>query len=127
MSAAPRCTNITPQGERRRRLSGWAALIAGAIVAAGLAWRGASPTTWLVMFPFAFAAAIGFLQARARTCAVLGLRGAAEVEGGGLRRVRGAEEAAARAQAKRLLWQSAAIAAAVTFVAWVASGITVSR
>lgn len=127
MSTAPGCTNITPRGERRRRLSGWAALLAGAIVVVGLAWRGASPAAYLVVFPFAFAAAIGFLQARARTCAVLGLRGAAEVEGGGYRRVRGEEEAAARTQAKRLLWQSTAIAAVVTLLAWLASGVTITR
>lgn len=127
MSTPPRCINITPQGERRRRLSGWAALLAGAIVVAGLAWRGASPSAYLVVFPFALAAAIGFLQARNRTCVVLGLRGAAEVAGGGLRRVSGDEDAAARAQAKRILWRSIGIAAVVTLGAWIASGITITR
>lgn len=107
-------------------MSGWAALLAGAIVVAGLAWRDASPTAYLVVFPFAFGAALGFLQARNHTCVALGLRGAAEVEGGGLRRVTGDEDASARAQSRRILWKSALVAAAVTLVAWILGGLTIT-
>lgn len=121
------CSNITPAGERRRRASGIAALAAGAIVAVGLAWRDAPSLSWLAIFPFVAFAAFGLLQARARTCVVLALRGTEEVEGGGLRRV---QDAAMRDQARRqgmkVLWKALAIATVVTLIAVVASGITIT-
>lgn len=124
MGAAPHCTNITPAGQRRRRLAGWAALLAGLIVLAGLAYRDASPTAYLAIFPFALGAAFGFLQARNRTCVVLGLQGKAEVEGGGLRNVEGPERDQARSQAKRILWRSIVIAVVVTLVIVLATGLS---
>ena len=127
MSTAARCTNITGAGERRRRASGIAALAAGVLVAAGLTWRDAPAVSWLAIFPFAFAAAFGLLQARERTCVVLALRDAEEVEGGGIRPLRDdAVRRQARRQARRVLWWSALIAAAVTAAAYVASGITIT-
>ena len=113
--ATPACSNITPQGERRRRMSGLTAVGAGMIVAIGLAWRGAPPAAWLVLFPFAVAAAFGLLQAQARTCVVLGLQGTEEVAGGGIRRVRDdVRRAQARRQARQVLWKCVAIATLVT-------------
>ena len=108
-------------------MSGWAALLAGAIVVAGLAYRGAPPLAWLVVFPFALGAAFGFLQARAHTCVVLGLKGTAEVEGGGYRRLGDPERAAARAQAKRVLWKSIGVAAAATAVLAIGAMLSGSR
>lgn len=116
MSTAPRCTNITPEGERRRRITGWAALIAGLIVVAGLTSRRAPAAAYLVVFPFALGAAFGFLQARAKTCVVLGLKGTAEVEGGGFRRLDEPDRITARGQAMQVLGRSIGIAAAVTLV-----------
>ena len=119
---APACTNITPAGERRRRMSGLTALGAGIIVAIGLAWRGAPPLAWLVLFPFAMAAAFGLLQAQARTCVVLGFQGTEEVAGGGVRRVHDdARRAEARRQARVVLWKCFAVATLVTLVAVVAA------
>ena len=116
--ATPGCSNITPQGERRRRSSGLAALGAGTIVAIGLAWRSAPPLAWLVLFPFAMAAAFGLLQAQARTCVVLGMQGTEEVAGGGIRRVADdVRRAQARRQARQVLWKCVAIAAVVTLAA----------
>lgn len=126
MSAAPRCVNITNEGERRRRLSGWAALLAGAIVAGGLMYRAASPMAYLAVFPFAFGAAFALLEARRKTCVILGFRGAAEVEGGGLRRVDEPERTEARREATRILWRSLAIALGVTVALVVASGLSFS-
>ncbi|MBA3889458.1 MAG: hypothetical protein H0X64_02910 [Gemmatimonadaceae bacterium] len=122
-----RCSNITTAGERRRRASGIAALAAGVIVAAGLAWGGAPSVAWFAIFPFIAFAAFGLLQARARTCVVLGLRGTEEVEGGGWRTVQDeAVRAQARRQAMAVLWKALAIAVAVTLVAVIVSGIAVS-
>lgn len=116
--SAPACTNITPQGERRRRLSGLTALGAGIIVAIGLAWRGAPALAWLVLFPFAMGAAFGLLQAQAKTCVVLGLQGTEEVQGGGFRRVQDeARRAQARRQAQGVLWKCVTIATVVTLAA----------
>lgn len=126
MATAQRCINITKAGERRRRLSGWAALAAGVIVAAGLAYRGASSAAYLAVFPFAMGAAFGLLQARNHTCVVLGFKGAAEVEGGGLRRVDEAERALARREAKRILWQSIGIATVVTLALLLLTGLRIS-
>lgn len=121
------CSNITTAGERRRRASGLTALAAGVIVAVGLAWRDAPSIAWLAIFPFAAFAAFGLLQARARTCVVLGLQGTEEVEGGGVRAV---QDAAVREQARRqamtVLWKSLAIASFVTLAAVIATGITIS-
>ena len=121
------CSNITTAGERRRRASGYAALAAGVIVAAGLAWRDAPSVAWFAIFPFAAFAAFGLLQAQARTCVVLGLRGAEEVAGGGVRSV---QDAAMRDQARRqamgVLWKALAIASVVTLIAVVASGLTIT-
>lgn len=125
MTSAPSCVNITSAGERRRRLSGWAALLAGLIVIAGLAYRDAPSAAYLAVFPFALGAAFGFLQARNRTCVVLGLQGTAEVEGGGVRRLDEPERRQARAQAKRVLWKSILVATVVTLLIVLASGITV--
>lgn len=123
----PHCRNITTAGERRRRASGTAALAAGVIVAVFLAWRDAPSIAWLVLFPFAAFAAFGLLQAQARTCVVLGLRGTEEMEGGGVRPM---QDAAMRDQARRqamvVLWKSLGIAAVVTLIAVVASGITIT-
>jgi hypothetical protein len=117
MSSDGHCANITKAGERRRWLSGWAALLAGAIVVVGLASRGSSSAAYLVVFPFALGAAFGLLQARNRTCVVLSLRGAAEVEGGGFRRLDAEERAQARKQSRSVLWKSLGVAAAVTILA----------
>lgn len=127
MTEPARCSNITSAGERRRRASGIAALAAGVIVAVGLAWRDAPSVAWLAMFPFAAFAAFGLLQAQAKTCVVLGLRGTEEVEGGGIRSVQdSAMRDQARRQAMGVLWKSLAIAAAVTLIAVVASGVSIS-
>lgn len=126
MPAAPSCVNITNEGERRRRLSGWAALLAGAIVAGGLAYRGASSMTYFAVFPFAFGAAFALLEARQKTCVILGFKGAAEVEGGGLRRVGEPERTEARREATRILWRSLVIALGVTLALVIASGLRFS-
>lgn len=123
---ASHCGNITPEGERRRRLGGATALAAGAIVGVALALRAAPPLTWAAVFPFAFGAAWGLLQARAKTCVILGFKGIEETPGGGFRRVQDeAIRAAARRQAGAVLWKTTAVAAVVTLLAMVVSGATV--
>ncbi|HEX4461768.1 MAG TPA: hypothetical protein VIA18_27500 [Polyangia bacterium] len=60
--------NISPAGMRRRVRVGWASVVVGAIVFAGLV---ALHTKWyvrLAMFLPASLAAIGFLQASRKTC-----------------------------------------------------------
>ena len=129
MASAPAgvaCSNITAAGERRRRLAGGAALLAGAIVIAGLALRDAPSMAYAAVFPFAFGAGIGLFQARARTCVALAYRDAAEREGGGLRRLQDAERAQVRQQANRVLLKSFAFAAAITLVAMVLGGLTIT-
>lgn len=124
MEQSPRCTNITAAGARRRRTWGWAALLGGVAVAAWLARRGAPPAAYLLVFPFAFSAAFGLLQARSRTCVVLGFSGSEEVEGGGVRPVADdATRAQARRQAKEVLWTVFAIATVATVAAMLAGGV----
>jgi hypothetical protein len=121
----PRCSNITSVGERRRRMSGYAALGAGVLVLAGLAWRDARSVAYFALLPFAVGAAFGLLQARAKTCVVFGLQGIEEVDGGGIRKVADAEvRAQARRQAKKVLWESLGLGLLVTLLAVVASGLT---
>lgn len=123
----PRCANITSVGERRRRLGGYAALGAGSLVLAGLAWRGAPSVAYFALLPFAVGAAFGFLQARARTCVVFGLQGVEETAGGGVRRVQDAAlRAQARRQAKQVLWKSLGLGLLVTLAAVVLSGVTIT-
>lgn len=117
MAAPPRCANITSEGERRRRLGGLAALLAGGIVLAGLAWRGAPAVAYLALFPFMLGAGFGLFQASDRTCVALGFKDLAEVTGGGVRRLDDSERGQVRAQARRVLWKSFVFAGAVTGVA----------
>lgn len=102
-------------------------MAAGIVVAVMLVRRDASPIAWFAIFPFTAAAAFCLLEVRERTCVFLGLRGAEEVEGGGVRAVRDAGmRAQARRQAMEVLWKSLAIAAAVTLVAVVAAGVSIA-
>jgi hypothetical protein len=106
--------NIGPRGARLRQIGGVVALGFGIALVAGLVWSGL-PRTWraLAFVPF-WLAALGFFQARDRTCVALAGRGLKDLDGGPEEVVDEAERAALSAQARAVRLRATAAAVALT-------------
>jgi hypothetical protein len=115
---ASRVENITDVGIRRRRQHG-VILTVVSIAAAAILIATGSPrwTRLLLFFPIALAAN-GFLQAREKTCVVLGAMGTRETGDGGYARMPEAECTIARRQATAIVLKDVLIAAATTAAIW---------
>ncbi|MHB0948103.1 MAG: hypothetical protein ACYC3Q_02175 [Gemmatimonadaceae bacterium] len=129
--AAVSCENLNTLGVRRRRTIGLVA--AGGALAwfAGLVAVRAPAIVFATMAFPAWAAALGLLQARARTCVRLAALGVRETEGAAPRTVEGEELVAIRARAGRIS-RRAMIVALVTaalaiLLGGIARGITITR
>jgi len=111
-------TNLSERGVRRRRTMGiiWLAI---SIVAAGSMILLNSARSWrLVLFvPFAFAA-VGFLQARERTCVALGMAGKRENPDGTYSNVPTAECPAIDRKVRSIMVRVVLIAVAATALIW---------
>ncbi len=106
--------NIGPRGIRLRQIGGViAGLVAIGLVIAMIALH--QPRTYriLAFAPF-WLSALGFLQAREKTCVGLASRGMRDLDGGAERVEDGAEQAALAAQAGRVRLLAMAAAAALT-------------
>lgn len=74
--------NIGPREQRKRRVMGAVALIAGVGLAFALvAWGAPRWSRIMVFFPI-WLAALGFFQAREKTCIALAARGMCNLDGG---------------------------------------------
>lgn len=112
-------TNIGARGIRRRGRMGVVWLVLGIIVAITLVATRA-PHGWrlLVILPFT-AAAIGFLQAREKTCIVLAAMGQCEGSRDGSYRPVGADERGIlRRRSAWIVIRAVLIAGAITAVIW---------
>ncbi len=114
-----RVANITEVGIRRRYRHGLAMAIVS-IAAAVILIATGSPrwTRLLLFFPIAIAAN-GFLQAREKTCVVLGVMGTREAGDGGYARMSAAECGVARRQVVSIVIKDVLIAAVATALVWV--------
>ena len=109
--------NIGPGERRKRRVMGFAALVAGAGLAFALVAFGAPWWTRGVVFFPVWIAALGLLQAREQTCVALAARGVRNMDNG---EEPIEDEAAARLlreKARRINRRAMLVAAIVTLVA----------
>ena len=115
---ASRVENITDAGIRRRYRHGVVFALVSIAAAAFLVATGSPRWTRLVLFfPIALAAN-GFLQAREKTCVVLGVMGTRETGEGGYARMSEAECAVAQRQAVSIVVKDVLIAAVATALVW---------
>lgn len=116
---ASRVENITDMGIRRRFRHGVVFAIVS-IAAAAILIAAGSPrwTRLLLFFPIALAAN-GFLQAREKTCVVLGAMGTRETGEGGYARMSAAECVVAQRQVASIVIKDVLIAAVATALVWV--------
>jgi hypothetical protein len=115
---ASRVENITDVGIRRRFRHGVVFAIVAIVAAVILIATG--PPRWtrlLLFFPIALAAN-GFLQAREKTCVVLGAMGTRETGDGGYERMSQAQCAVAQRQAVSIVIKDVLIAAVLTALVW---------
>ena len=115
MAAPSPLANIGPKGQRQRRLLGAAAVVAGIVVFILLSRSGMARWWRVALFPFWVVAALGFLQAQARTCVVLAAQGTCDGEIA--RHLDDIERGALARQAKSIVRRVALIAAALTVLA----------
>jgi hypothetical protein len=116
---AARVENITGVGIRRRFRHG--VVLAFLSVAAAVILIATGSPRWtrlLLFFPIAIAAN-GFLQARAKTCVVLGVMGTRETNEGGYARMSESECGVARRQVVSIVIEDVLIAAVATALVWV--------
>lgn len=114
--------NIGPR-ERRRRVVSGLLMILLTLAAAGWLWAADAPRLLrIVVFIPAWMAALGFFQARAKTCVMLAARGARNMDGGNETIADPRELTQVRAQARRVYLQSVLVAAAVTILVVVLPG-----
>ena len=109
--------NLGPGETRKRRVMGFAALAAGAVLAFALVVVGAPWWSRAVVFFPVWLAALGLLQARERTCVALAARGVCNMDEGELPLE---DETAARElrdKARRINRRALLVAATVTLVA----------
>jgi hypothetical protein len=112
--------NIGRLGQRRRRRAGVVSLVLAVIVFAVLAMNGMGRWWHLALFPFLWVGALGFIQARARTCVALAARGTCELDDGSAAPLDEATAARMKVQARGVMVRSTVLAAAVTALAvWV--------
>jgi hypothetical protein len=114
-----RVANITDVGIRRRYRQG--VMIAFVSIAAAVILIATGSPRWTRLFLFVpiALAANGFLQAREKTCVVLGAMGTRETGDGGYARMSNAECAVARRQAVSIVIKDVLIAAVATALVWV--------
>ena len=116
---ASRVANIGERGARRRRTIGMVWAVIAVVATIALATSDA-PRSWrlLLVVPFGLAAN-GFLQAREKTCVLLGALGKRETpDGASYEAVPAAENAIVRRQVASQLARNAVIAVALTVLAW---------
>ena len=112
--------NITAAGVRRRQLGGVIGLVIAVALFAALVIMGAPRIARLFLILPLGMAAIGFFQAREKTCVALGAVGTREVEGGGTCPLQEHERGAVRARVRKVFAESVITAAVVTAIAtWV--------
>lgn len=115
---AERVANITETGIRRRRRIGYVmSFVSIAMAAVFIATDVPRSTRLILFFPIAIAVN-GFLQAREKTCVVLGVMGTQETEEGGYARMPAAECESARRQVVSIVVKDIVIAAAATAAIW---------
>ena len=115
---AHRVANITDVGIRRRYRQG--VVLAIVSFAAAIILIAAGSPRWtrlLLFFPIAIAAN-GFLQAREKTCVVLGVMGRRETGEGGYALMSDAECATAQRQVVSIVIKDVLIAAVATALVW---------
>jgi hypothetical protein len=112
--------NITETGVRRRQLGGALSLVIALALFAALVWLGAPRIARLVLIvPFGLAA-VGFFQAREKTCVALSAVGKGEVDGAGICPLPDAERGAVAARATKVVLESLGVAALATVIAiWI--------
>ena len=111
--------NIGLRGQRQRLIVGVVNLGVAAIIFA-LLYQGGTARWWrLAVFPILWLAAIGILQARARTCVAHAAKGTCELDDGRRVPADGATAARMRVRARGIMVQSIAAAAGVTALALV--------
>jgi len=115
---ASRVENITANGIRRRHRQG--VVLAVISIAAAIIMIAIGSPRWMRLFLFVpiAIAANGFLQAREKTCVVLGAMGARETSDGGYERMSSAECTVARRQATSIVLKDVLIAAVITAAIW---------
>ena len=111
--------NLVPAGIRPRRVGGYVGLVVAIGLFAVLLLTGASRTWRIVLFIPLMISAIGFFQAREKTCVALGIAGQREMEGGGTCPLQQDERAAVSAHVTRVFAESFVVAALVTALAFV--------
>ena len=114
----PHVSNITDAGRRRRLIGG--VIWLGVAVLATATLRLSRASGWwyaLLIVPFA-AAALGYFQARVRTCVVLSALGEREVEGGGKAKLSGQERAHVRKQALGVWARSISVGVICAVLVW---------
>jgi hypothetical protein len=109
--------NINIAGQRQRRRAGLIMLALGLLLIVSLMMMGAGRWWYLAVFPFLWVSALGFVQARQRTCVAFAARGMCELDDG--RRAALDPDAAAilKKRGHVIMWRSAAVAGAATVVA----------
>lgn len=117
MESAAEVANIGPRERRKRRAMGIAALAAGAaLVFVLVAWDEPRPMRLFVFFPI-WIAALGFFQAKEKTCIALAARGVCNMDAGEAKVEDESVAAELRARARRINRQSLITALIVTLVA----------
>ncbi len=112
--------NITAIGVRRRRMVGVVALVIALALFAVLMVLGAPRSTRLVLVIPLGIAALGFFQAREKTCVALGAAGTREVEGAGTCPLPSAERGAVAARVTKVMLESLVAAVLATAIAvWI--------
>lgn len=112
--------NITATGVRRRQLSGAIGLVIAVALFAALVLMGAPRIARLFLILPLGLAAMGFFQAREKTCVALGVAGKREVEGAGTCPLPDYERGAVGARVRKVVVESLVVAAVVTAIAmWV--------
>ena len=108
--------NIGPRERRKRRVMGWVALCAGVSLAFVLvAWSEPRPLRLFVFFPI-WIAALGFFQAREKTCIALAARGVCNMDQGEEKIVDESAAAELCARARHINRRSLIAALVVTMV-----------
>ena len=119
-------SNLDEQGRRRRRTSGIIGAVAALLLTVAVLWIPGTDVPGtdgfdlarLIVFPFYYLAASGFLQARTRTCVARARRGEREEAGCGIRIDNEETAAQLRAAARKIQVQSFIVAAVATAVVY---------
>jgi hypothetical protein len=109
-------TNIGPREQFKRRLLGRVALIAGAALTVVLIGYGAPRLSRLVIFFPLWMAALGFFQAREKTCIALAARGTCDMDAGEQKIEDPVRAAKLREKARRIHLRALIMAAALTLL-----------